>query len=442
MLLCLPIVLWSALGLAAETQDLMAIYTQALAQDPTLAAAKNGDLAAQEKRVQARALSLPSLAFSAGVSHSNTDIRYIGGSVFRNGGPEAFNNYNYSFNASQPLYRKQNSVQAAQLNTQISQAELQLEIAQQNLILRVAQAYFEVLLAQESISLIGAQKAAISRQHAQAQANFDVGTGTITDVNEAKARLDLLLAQEIAAENNLELKKRAIQAMTDQMPAQLAIVKGNIVAKPLSAETMESWVQSAEQHNLSLKLQQTVLTLAAQETQKMQAAHLPTLDAVASLGQNYATGSANGFGSDQKSAVIGLRLEIPLYQGGAITSRAREAALNQNKARDELEAVRRKTALDTRQAYLNLSSHIAQIIAYQQALTSAQSQVDSSKLGFEVGVRNSVDVLNAEQLFYSAKRDLLQARYAYLMAILQLKAATGLLAEADLKEINQQLLSP
>jgi outer membrane protein len=161
---------------------------------------------------------------------------------------------------------------------------------------------------------------------------------------------------------------------------------------------------------------------------------------VANYSDNYNNGGLNGFGTELNSAIIGLQLQIPLYQGGAISSRVRQAMLNQQKAKDDLEIARRQTDLETQRAFLNLNSSIAQIKALEQALISSQSQLDSTKLGYEVGVRISVDVLNAQQQLFSAKRDLLQARYNYLVNIIRLKSATGIVAEADLQDINQQLV--
>jgi outer membrane protein len=326
-----------------------------------------------------------------------------------------------------------------QTKTQVSQADKQLNLTQQNLILRVTQAYFDVLIAQDKIALIAAQKTAILSQLEQAKANFEVGTATITDVNESQARYDLVLAQEIATENELQIAKRAIQAITGVIPEKLASVKADIQTTSL-AQGMDKWLEVAAANNLNILLQQDALKFAEQEVERLSAGHLPTLDAIASYTNNYANGSANGFGSELESAVIGVQMQIPLYQGGAISSRVRQAVLNQEKAKDDIEIARRNTELETQRAYLNLSTTIAQVKALEQALISSQSQVDSTKLGYEVGVRTSVDVLNAEQQFFLAKRDLLQARYNYLVNIIRLKASSGVVAEVDLADINQQLV--
>lgn len=424
-----------------KSYSLIDIYQQALAHDPTLASALSANQAAQEIIEQGKALYRPAVNLNAGASATQTDIRYIGGGFnpFKVQGVSNYEGYSYGVDARQPIYRKQNLVQIDQSKTQVSQADKQLHLSQQELILRVTQAYFDVLIAQDKIDLIGAQKVAILSQLEQAKANFDVGTATITDVNEAQARFDLILAQEIATVNELQIAKRAVQAITGEMPQKLATVKTDIKTSGLE-QGMDKWLEVATQNNLNIQIQQDAAKFAEQEVERLRAAHLPTLDAIASYTNNYANGSANGIGSELQTGVIGLQLQLPLYQGGATSSRVRQAVLSQQKAKDDVEIARRNTELETQRAYLNLSTSIAQVKAYEQALISSQSQVDSTKLGYEVGVRTSVDVLNAEQQYFSAKRDLLQSRYNYLVNIIRLKASSGVVAEADLADINQQLV--
>lgn len=425
---------------AAEAQNLLDIYQLALSHDPTWASARSANTAAQEKLEQGKALYRPTVTANANTSYSDTDTHYSGGSVFR-GGPQSFNTRGYGINVSQPLFRKQIGAQYEQAKFQVTQADKQLILAQQNLMLRTAQAYFDVLLAQDKIDLINAQKSAINRQLEQAKANFDVGTATITDVNEAQARYDLTVAQEIAAVNDLEVKKRTVQSVIGELPNKLATARADLKTTSPQPADMEKWVEIAEQNSLTLSIQQQALEIASKEVDLQNAGHLPTLDAVGSYNSTYANGSTYGFGSDLQNTTIGLQLQIPIYQGGAVSSKVREAVANKQKAQEDVEVARRQAALDTRQAYLNLVSSIAQVAAYEQALTSSQSQLDSTNLGYEVGVRTSVDVLNAQQQFYSAKRDLLQARYTYLLSILKLKSATGLINEADLADINQRLVT-
>ena len=427
--------------MAAESQQsLLDIYHQALAHDPTLASALSANKAAQEIIEQGKALYRPTVNFSADASTSQTHIRYLDSNI--PAGNSNFENLKAGVEARQPIYRKQNWVQMEQSKTQVSLADKQYHLSQQELILRTTQAYFDVLIAQDKIDLINAQKAAILSQLDQAKATFEVGTATITDVNEAQARYDLIVAQEIATVNEYEVAKRSVEAITGENPTKLATVKPDIQVNAL-AQSMQDWQQVGSQNNLNIQIQQDALKLAEQDVERANAGHLPTLDAVATVSDSYANGSPSVFsaGNELRGATIGLQLEIPLYAGGAISSRARQAVLNKQKAQDDIDIARRKTDLETQRAYFNLSSSIAQVKALDQALISSQSQVDSTKLGYEVGVRTSVDVLNAQQQLFSAKRDLLQARYNYLVNIIRLKAASGLVAEADLQDINQQLVT-
>jgi outer membrane protein len=448
--------LFPASLLAAETQQakqqsLLDIYHQALAHDPTLASALSANKAAQEIIEQGKALYRPVVNFNAGANTQSQDYAFTGAArpnpstpliILQNqqSGVEKFEQRRYAIEARQPIFRKDNLVQMDQSKTQVSLANKQYHLSQQNLILRTTQTYFDVLIAQDRIDLIGAQKIAILSQLDQAKATFEVGTATITDVNEAQARYDLIIAQEIAAINEYEIAKRAVEAITGEIPAKLATAKSDIQVTTL-AQSMQDWQQVAVENNLNIQVQQDALKLAEQDVERANAGHLPTLDAVASYTDSYANGGINTDSSRTKNAVLGLELQIPLYQGGAISSRARQAVLNKQKAQDDIEIARRSTDLETQRAYLNLNTTIAQVKALEQALVSSQSQLDSTKLGYEVGVRTSVDVLNAQQQLFSAKRDLLQARYNYLVNIIRLKAASGLVAEVDLQDINQQLVA-
>lgn len=427
---------------ADRPQNLLELYKQAQSSDSAWAAARSTHAAAQEKLVQGKALTLPTVTLNANANHANTDLEYRSGGTggFRQGGgTESFETYGYSVNVNHPLYRRQNQIQFEEAKTQVSQADEQLSTANLDLMTRTSQAYFDVLLAQDKIDLIEAQKAAITKQLEQAKANFEVGTATITDVHEAQARFDLLIAQDIAARNDLEVRKRAIQSIIGQMPGMLASAKESLAVVIPAPQDMEKWVEMAEQKNPQLIYQQKALTLATQEIERTHAGHLPTLDAVGSYSDSRANGSATGIGSDTQNFTIGLQLQVPIYQGGAISSREREAAINQQTAKDQLEQARREVGLQTRQAYLNVASAVAQVKAYEQALASSQSSLDSTSLGYEVGVRTSVDVLNAQQQYYSAKRDLLQARYTWLLSVIKLKAAAGLLTEDDLAATSSML---
>lgn len=446
--ICLITALLASTMSAWAGQNLLQIYQQALARDPVWSSAQHGNRAAQERIVQGEAQYLPVIGITGNANATGTDVKYIGvGNLppgtpaFRRDGRQAFEGYSYGLSITQPLYRPQIRAQLEQAKNYVEQSDRQLALSQQNLIVRSSRVYFDVLLAQDKITLIEAQQQAIKKQLEQARANFDVGTATITDVNEAQARHDLVQAQLIAAVSDLEVKKRSIQALIGEMPQSLSAVREDLSPQLPVPSNMENWVQVAQLNSLPVAIQSRNVEIAAQEVERQNAGHLPTLDAVGSYTDNYVNGGVTGIGNDLKIATIGLQLQIPLYQGGAVNSRVREAVANKMKAQDDLEAARRQAELDTRQAYLNLVSSVSQIKALEQALTSSQSQLDATQLGYQVGVRNSVDVLNAQQQLFTAKRDLLQARYTYLVNILTLKAAVGTLSQADVEAVNQQLVS-
>ncbi|MDD5271745.1 MAG: TolC family outer membrane protein, partial [Methylovulum sp.] len=364
---------WAAYAGAEKPQSLLDIYNQALAHDPTLASALNANKAAQELIEQSKALYRPVVSFSAATSASQVDVRYQGTGIPFPNGSRSFEGYQYGVEARQPLFRKQNWVQMEQLRTQVSQADKQLHLTLQNLMQRTTQHYFETLIAQDKLALIAAQKTAILSQLEQAKTNFEVGNATITDANEAQARYDLIVAQEIAAQNAFEIAKRTVQEMTGELPQQLASVKTGLKPNALT-QNLNQWLEVAKDSNLNIQIQQDTAKLSAQEIERRQAEHLPTVDAVANYTESYANGSNFGFGSDISNGTIGVQLQVPLYQGGATSSRVRQAILDKQKAQDDVEVARRHTELETQRAYLNLNSSIAQVKAYEQALSSSQSQ--------------------------------------------------------------------
>jgi outer membrane protein len=319
------------------------------------------------------------------------------------------------------------------------QTDAQLKIAEQDLVLRTAQAYFDVLIAQDSVQLAEAQKTAITEQLAQAKRNFEVGSATITDTHEAQARHDLTYAQEISAQNNLEIKRSALQQLINELPQNLKPLGPRFrLDAPLPAD-MEKWVGNAQLNSPQLVIAHAAVELAEKEVEKNRGGHYPTVDLVANYSTSNANGSSFGVGIDSTNKSIGVQLNVPIFQGGAINSKWREAEANRERARQDLENARRSVAQQTRQSYLGVVSGIAQVQALQQALVSSESVLEASKLGQEVGVRTNLDVLNAQQQLYSTRRDLYQAEYNFLLSELRLKASVGELDEAELAKVNQAL---
>jgi len=423
----------------AGAADLLETYHAAQSQDAVFAAARATHRAGQEKLPQGRSLLLPSVNLSANTTYNDNSVQYSGTSPLASSGTSRFNSHGYGVNLTQPLFRQQNWMTYTEAELQVAQADAQFNGAEQDLILRVAQAYFDVLIAQDNVQLAEAQKTAIAEQLEQAKRNFEVGTATITDTYEAQARYDLVDAQEIAAQSNLEVKKRTLQLLTNAKPGDLRQLGQQFKLEPLQPVDMEKWVDEAQQHNSQLAVAQAAAELAGKEVARNRGGHYPTLDLVANYSENFANGGSLGVGSDSRNTTVGVQLSVPLFQGGATQSRVREAEANRDRAGEELETARRNVALQTRQAYLGVVNGIAQVKALQQALKSSESLLEASKLGQEVGVRTNLDVLNAQQQLYSTRRDLYQAEYNYLISQLKLKAAAGTLAEDDLAKVNQAL---
>jgi len=298
-----------------------------------------------------------------------------------------------------------------------------------------------VQAARDTLALVGAQKAAISEQLAQAKRNFEVGTSTIVDTLEAQARYDQSVAKEIADMNDLEVKRRALTILLGKIPDGLTPLRDPL---PLAAPTpanIEEWVRVANDSSFTVAVARAGYEIAKQEVDRQRAGHLPTVDLSASYAQSYDPRNdiPGVLGPTTNAGVIGFTLSVPIFAGGLTQSRVREAVALRDKAASDYENVQRTVAQSVRQQFLNVTSGIAQVRALEQALASTQSQLDSTILGRDVGVRTSVDVLNAQQQVFQTRRDLQQARYNYLMNTLRLKAAAGLLAENDVEDVNRAL---
>jgi outer membrane protein len=418
----------------AHAADLVSVYRDALLSDPVFQSARAQYEAGVEKLPQARAGYLPLISATGGVFHNDVnreiapDLRY--------------STYSYAVTLSQPVFRAQNLILISQAEQQVLQAEANLAAAGQDVILRVSQAYFDVLLAQDNVALSEAQKSAISEQLAQAKRNFEVGTATIVDTLEARASYDQAVAKSIADANDLEVKRHALQQLLGKVPDHLAPLKQPLpLAAPLP-DNIEQWVKVADASSFAAVFARANAAIAAREVDRQRAARLPTVDLTASYGHSYdPTSAAPGLvGPRSNAGTVGLEVSVPLFTGGLIQSRVREAVANRDRANQDLENTERTVAQSVRQNFLNVTSGIAQVKALEQAQASTQSQLESTILGRDVGVRTSVDVLNAEQQVYQTRRDLQQARYNYLLNTLRLKAAAGQLAEGDVEEVNRTLV--
>ena len=417
----------------AAAADLEQIYREALAYDAALAAARASAEAGREKLPQGRAGLLPSLNLTGNTNWNEAEYRTTGRS-------QGYNSNGWQVQLTQPLFRWQNWVQYKQGEMQAALADAQYQLAVQDLTLRASQAYFDVLGAQDVLAAAQALNEANTQQLALAKKSFEVGTVTITDVHEAQSRADLSSAQMIAAESDLAVKRHALLVLTGKEPDALkGLRKGVALSRPDPTD-IQSWVAAAEASNLSVQANQLVSEIATREVERNRAGHLPTVDIVASRGNTATSNPLSAFSSyNTDTTVVGLQLAVPLFQGGATNSRVREASALREKAVSDLDNARRTAAQSARQAYLGVTSGLAQVKAFEAAQVSSRSALDANKLGYEVGVRITIDVLNAQSQLFDTQQKLAKARYDTLMAQLKLKAAAGTLGDEDIKAINALL---
>lgn len=425
---------------AVHAADLMAVYRDAMAYDAQYAAARAALDAGREKLPQGRAGLLPNVGLAGSTVWTESDTKFRAPVASRE---SQYNTNGWTVSLTQPLFRWQSWVAYTQSELAVVQAEAQFSQARQDLIVRTVVAYFDVLLAQDVLATAQAQKVAIAEQLESAKRNFEVGTATITDSQEAQSRYDLAIAQEIAAQNDLDVKRQVLRTVIGKEPEGLKTVKSGVrLASPQPAD-IDKWAEIAESGSAAVQISQAQYEIATREIERQRAGHYPTLDLVATRGRSSITettvtsaGIGAGAGSDTSTNTVGVQLSIPIFAGGATSSRTREAVALKEKAEADLENARRTAALNARQGYLGVNAGLAQVRAFEAALISSQSALDSNKLGYEVGVRINIDVLNAQTQLYDTAQKLAKARLDTLVALLRLKLAAGILGEEDVAAIN------
>jgi outer membrane protein len=435
---CLAVLGLASLAAPASGEDLLQIYREALRADPAIASAQANWVATQEKAPQARAGLLPIINGTANANVNTFDFNSHGAESVDV--PRNFRQYNAIVSASQPLFRYQNLVFYDQSKRQVTQADYILNSAQQDLIVRVAIAYFDILLAQFNIELAESQKKAVSEQLAQAKRNFEVGVATITDTNEAQAKYDAIVAQEITTRNEYDNRVTALRAIIGRYPRDLKKLGSGIVPALPEPNNAEYWVDRALKENLNVRIAESNFEIAKLEVDRARAGHYPTVDLVGSFTAQGSNGAvASGVGSDSRIGTIGLQLNVPIYQGGFTESRVREAIALQERSRQDLEGARRTALFAAQTGFAGVTSAVASVRAFEQAVVSAESALASNIVGQEVGVRTFLDVLNVQQNVYSTRRDLADAYFKYLVGVLRLKASVGALSDQDIEDLNRQL---
>ncbi|AWI78474.1 MAG: channel protein TolC [Betaproteobacteria bacterium HGW-Betaproteobacteria-13] len=427
----LAICLSSLFASTAFAADLTQVYRDALANDAKFSAARAQFEAGQEKVVQGRAGLLPVVAASATTTWNDVSYRVSSASS-----DYTYNSNGYAVQLTQPLFRWQNWVQYKQGELQTALAGSQYGQARQDLILRTAEAYFNVLNAEDALAAVSQLRTAAAEQLEIAKTSFEVGTVTITDVHEAQSRFDLASAQEIAARNDLDVRRESLAQIIGKEPEPLAGLRTGVELQRPQPDNIGEWVSAAEQGSFGVQAQQLAREIATREISRANAGHMPTLDLVATHSLNNRPSVSY---DRSESTTVGLQLNVPLYQGGGVSSREREAAALKLKADADLEDARRSAALAARQSYLGVTSGMAQVRALEAARLSSTSALEANKLGYEVGVRINIDVLNAQSQLADTLQKLSRARYDTLLAQLRLKAAAGTLGEEDVRAINALL---
>ena len=420
----------------APRNDLLQIYREALANDATYSAARYQQQAAQERVPQARSGLLPNLGLTG-----RTDLNRYDSTE-----PDITNSYNVyggGVNLTVPVYRPQNWEALEQAKISVMTADLTLQQSTQDLALRVSTAYFNVLAARDQLIALEAAKKATLEQLQQAKREFEVGTKTIIDTNEAQARYDQIVAQEQVALGTLLVRRSELQTIIGRDLGTLSPLRDRPNLMPPQPSDLAQWVRSAEDTSYAVQIARGNYEIATREVQRQRDGHKPTLDLVG----GYNVSKFNGTQSNEfinpriNTGTVGLLLNVPIYQGGLVQSRVREALSLQDRSNAELESARRSSANAARDAYTGVNFGLAQVRALESAEVSARTQLDSTQLGYQVGVRILLDVLNATTQLVQTQRDLKRARYDFLLAALRLKASSGALTEEDIAGINA-LLDP
>lgn len=418
--------------IAAE--NLVDVFQSALVNDPQLLAEAAAQRAVGELDSQATARFLPQLSLSA---NNGKVKRQSSAQAF--GGDREYNNHGYTLSLTQPLYRQENYIQSNQADIAIEQAAASYQIAEQALILRVADRYFDFLSRQDEVKFSESEKEANAKQLEQVQQRFDLGLATITDLSESQAGYDLANADVITAENELaNSRERLLETSGLYLEGLIPLASETPLVRPVPEES-EEWIAVALVQNPNLRVIQKSKEDAQQVIALEKSGHYPSLDIVGE--KNYTSQSDSSFGGSSKvhQESVSIRFNLPIFEGGGVSSRVRQASHRLDEAMQNEEAQRRAVVRQGREAYNGVMSGISRVKALKQALVSGQKALESTEAGYEVGTRTTVDVLNVRRDLFRAKRDYANARYEYILSSLRLKQAAGTLSQNDLAQINTWL---
>jgi outer membrane protein len=422
--------------------DLAEVYRMALTSDPQFRQVAANKRAVLEERPQALSNLLPQVNLSADLTGTSSERTGSGARSFdSDGNPVNLLDSNsdgrgYNLSLTQPIFHGDRYFRLKQADNSIKQADAELSAAQIDLALRVSTAYFNVLAAVDNLTFAEAEKRSLSQQLEQAKQRFDVGLTAVTDVQEAQAGYDRAVADEIQAINGIDNAREALREITGEYIMDLETLGESIPMVEPEPSDIDSWSSTAVRSNLEVIATMHAVDIARDEIKVQQSGHLPTVDLTAR--RNYNKNDTTGL-SKNTSDTIGLQLNVPLYSGGAVSSRTRATRERLQQQIDRLEQIRRQVHRQARESYLGVISGISRIKALQQAVVSSEVALEATRAGFEVGTRTAVDVVTSERALFQAKRDLSRSRYDYIINTLNLKQAAGLLTVDDIEQINQWL---
>jgi len=435
----LPLLLSLAVPLSGFADDMLSVYQLAVQSDPQLQAAKASYQATREVIPQSRAALLPNIGATGVVTRD----RYHNRSPSA-GEPENSYATNKTFGAqlTQALYQRANFLKLEQTDSVVAKSMAQLTAAEQDLILRVATRYFLVLGAQDNLDFVKGDKDAIGRTLDQAKQRFDVGLSAITDVLEAQARYDIAVSDEINAEKLLADAREALRELTGTEPGTLEILQPEIPLVPPDPAVEGKWVDIATDQNPLLLAAREATETARQEIEIQRSGHYPNVDLTA--GYTWRNNDFGGFGiaQERNDSAIGVQMTLPLYQGGLVVANTRQSQYQFNQAQENQVQQQRATERQARDNFRGVMTGISKVTALKQAVVSNEKALEAAEAGFEVGTRTIVDVLDTQRDLLGAKRDHARSRYDYLLDMLRLKQAAGILEEGDLNLINELLQSP
>lgn len=440
LLKLITFIYFATFPLSLFASDLLEVYRYALCNDPTLQAAKETQLAAREQLPQARAQFLPVISASAtNFAYHQTPATGSVNNILNtstNTSGISFNQSTYGLTLNQPIFYYQQWIQLSSAATQVKQANATYAAAEQDLIVRTIQGYFNVLKASDTLKFSKANRKQLAKILEQTQLKFKVGLIAITDVQIAKAQYDTALAQEISDENALANQKELLREITGQPIESFAFVRENLALKSPDPADPEKWVMTATDQNYALQAARFNAEASRINIKNTSAGHLPTLNINSNL-----TKQTSALGTPAtKFSDVGLQVNLPLFNGGSITSKTRQAVHTYEQTQKQMETLYRKTESNTRQAYRGVLTQISQIAAQQQAIVSTESALKATEASFNVGTRTIVDVLTAQTNLIQAKKNYANARYDYIIQTVLLKQAAGTLCPEEVQHINAWLI--